>query len=278
MKYSKNLLWSRLTLTINSKNIDEDIIGNCFQETKDFEEKYSRFIKWNYLDNLNKNKSSQATWELLSLIKLSKKVSDLTDWYFDITILPLLENIWYWKSEEILEENIWHKNIDILWDKIILQNWVSIDLWAVWKWFMIDKIFNILNPIYDDFIIDFGWDIRIKWSENILLEDPYNDKKSIWNIEIQDLSIASSSPNKRKTKKWHHLINPKNKDLKEDKIAIYLTHRLSSFSDIFSTALFVCPLEKSIEILNKVKWLEWMIIAKNWEIFKSKWFNCKLNN
>ena len=55
-----------------------------------------------------------------------------------------------------------------------------------------------------------------------------------------------------------------------DKIAIYLTHKLSSFSDIFSTALFVTPLKKSIQILNDTDWLEWMIISKNWEIFKTK--------
>ena len=275
MKFSRDLFWSRLTITINSQNISEDVINNCFNETKYFEKKYSRFIKWNYLDKLNKTKSSQATWELLSLIKLSKKVSDLTDWYFDITILPLLENIWYWKDDKILDENIWYKNIEISWGKIILNNWVNIDLWAVWKWFMIDKIFNILNPIYNSFIIDFGWDIRIKWTHNILLEDPNNDKKSIWKIKLNNISIASSSPFKRQTNKWHHLINPKDKQ--DDKIAIYITHKLSSFSDIFSTALFVSNIEKSIEILNKIKWLEWMIIVKNWEIFKTKWFNCELN-
>ena len=277
MKYSRNLFWSKLNIDINSENINEELIEKCFSETNEFEKKYSRFIKWNYLYNLNKNKSSQISWELLTIINLCNKVSELTDWYFDITILPLLENIWYWIEEEKIQENIWYKNIEISWDKIILNNNISIDIWAVWKWFMVDKIYNILSPVYDDFMINFWWDIRIKWKQTIYLEDPYEDTKVIWNIEIENLSIASSSPFKRKTNNWHHLINPKNKQSQNDKIAIYLTHKLSSFSDIFSKALFVCPLEKAIEVNNNVNWLEWMIIVSNWEIFKSKGFECKLN-
>ena len=63
--------------------------------------------------NLNKNKKSSIDSEFLSIINLSKKVSDLTDWYFDITILPIIENIWYWIFKKKLEENIWYKNIEI---------------------------------------------------------------------------------------------------------------------------------------------------------------------
>lgn len=277
MKFSKNLLWTKLIITINSQNIDEDIIYSCFETIKDFEKKYSRFIENNYLDKLNTNKSSQANWELLSLIKLAQKVSKLTDWYFDITVLPLLENLWYWKNKSELEENIWYKNIEISWNKIILHNWVSIDLWALGKWFIIDKIFNKLDSIFDDFIINFWWDIRVKWTHTILLEDPNDNKKSIWQITLNNNSIASSTPFKRTTEKGHHLINPKNKNPSNEKLAIFITHKLSSFSDIFSTALFVSNIEKSIEILNKIKWLNWMIITKNGEIFKTKWFECKLN-
>lgn len=208
---------------------------------------------------------------------MCKKVSKITNWYFDITVLPLLENIWYWIEKNTINENIWYKNIEINWDMINLKNWVCIDLWAVWKWYIVDKIFNILNKNYDNFMINFWWDIKVKWEKIIYLEDPLDDKKTIWSIKIKDLSIASSSPFKRKTKLWHHLINPKNKNSQNDKLAIYLTHKLSSFSDIFSTALFVTPIEESIKILNKIDWLEWMIITKNWEIFKTKWFNSELN-
>lgn len=277
MIFSKELFWSTLKITVNSINVDNTLINRCFDETKDFENNYSRFIKWNFLYYLNKNKSSQVSWELLSILNLSNKVSELTDWYFDITVLPFLENIWYWIFDSELKENIWYKNIKINNNKVTLENWISIDIWAVWKWYIVDKIYNTLNSNYDDFTINFGGDIRVKWTKKILLEDPLNEKKSIWSINISDLSIASSTPFKRKTNKWHHLINPINWKPQNDKLAIYITHKLSSFSDIFSTALFVTPLDKALKIINKINWLEAMIIAENWEIYKSKWFNCNLN-
>lgn len=276
MKYSRNLFWSRLDITINSENTDEELIETCFLQAQNFENKYSRFIKWNYLYNLNKQKSSQIDWELFSIINLCKKVSDLTGWYFDITIIPFLENIGYGIEDIFMEENIGYKNIEIKDDVIYLKNNISIDLWSVWKWYIIDKIFTILDKKYENFIINFWWDIRVKGKHTIFLEDPLDDKKIIWEIELQDCSIASSSPNKRKTKKGHHLINPFDKNSQNDKLAIFLTHKLSSFSDIFSTALFVTPLDKSLKILSSIKWLEWLIIDSNWEIYKSWNLNCNL--
>jgi len=278
MKYSRNLFWSRLDITINSENIDTELIENCFIQAQNFEDKYSRFIKWNYLYNLNMKKSSQIDWELFSILELCKKVSIITSWYFDITILPFLENIGYWIEEKKLEYNYWYKNIEIENNNIYLKNWVSIELWAVGKWYIIDKIYTILDKKFDNYIINFGWDIRLKGKHKIYLEDPFDDKKIIWEIELENCSIASSSPNKRKTKLGHHLINPKNNESQNDKIALFITHKLSSFSDIFSTALFVTPLEESIKILWSIKWLEWLIIDKWWNIYKSNNFNCKLND
>ena len=121
MKYSKDLFWSRLDLEIFEENIQNEIIEKCFETAKVFEEKYSRFIKWNYLSKLNDNKKAAITEEGKSLINLTNRVSELTSWYFDITILPFLENLWYWIEKCKLVENIWYKNIKIIQDEIILE-------------------------------------------------------------------------------------------------------------------------------------------------------------
>ncbi len=274
-KFSRELMWSVLNITIYDNNIDLEIIENCFFETEKFEKKYSRFLEDSYLSLLNKNKSSQEIpWELLSILKLSNKVSQISKWYFDITILPFLENIWYWINKEEMKEVYWYKNIVINDNTIKLENWVSIDIWSVWKWYIVDKIYNILNEKYNDFVIDFWWDIRIKWKQKIYLEDPLQLSKNIWYIELENSSIASSSSNRRKTKKWWHLINPK-KNITDDKLAVYTMHKLSSFSDILSTALYVSPIEVALDIVKKSKWLEAMIIMKNWKIYKTNWFNIK---
>lgn len=274
-KFSRELMWSVLNITIYDNDIDLEVIENCFFETEKFEKKYSRFLEDSYLSLLNKNKSSQEIpWELLSILKLSNKVSQISNWYFDITILPFLENIWYWINKEEMKEVYWYKNIVINDNNIKLENWVSIDIWSVWKWYIVDKIYNILNEKYNEFVIDFWWDIRIKWKQKIYLEDPLQLSKNIWYIELENNSIASSASNRRKTKKWWHLINPK-KNITDDKLAVYTIHKLASFSDILSTALYVSPIEVALDMVKKSKWLEAMIIMKNWKIYKTNWFNIK---
>lgn len=65
---------------------------------------------------------------------------------------------------------------------------------------MVDKIYKKLDPLFENFIINFGGDIKVKGSHTLLLEDPLNPQKSIGNIQLTNHAIASSSGQKRKLK------------------------------------------------------------------------------
>ena len=133
-------------------------------------------------------------------------------------------------------------------------------------------IYNILDKKIDNFVINFWGDIRIKWEKIVHLEDPKDETKIIGSIILNNSSIASSAWNKRIFWSSHHLLNAKSGRSQDDKLAVFVHHKLACFADIFATTLFVCPLEKSLEILSSIPGLEAMIIAENWEIYKSKWF------
>jgi len=275
MIYKKEALWSILEINTN-KEIDIEKIKEIYKIVDCFENKYSRFIKNNYLDKLNSAWTFYIDKEFKTLYNLCETLFKATQWYFDITIWPILEKLWYWFKNNKSDRKIWFENIKILWDEINL-NWTNIEFWSVWKWYLIDKIYDLLKEKHDDLIINFGWDIKIwKYEKTIWLEDPYDIKKIIWSINIKEMAFCSSSWQKRKFWNSHHLINPKNKLPQNDKIAIYLTHKSACIADWFSTALFVTPIEKSLIILEKIEWLEWLIIAKNWEIYKTKGFNVTL--
>lgn len=276
MKSTLELCGSRLEILIDDQWEFSDLIQECFKIWIDFENKYSRFISWNFLSELNKNKISKIDKEFLSIIQLCLKTSHITDWYFDITVQPILENLGYWiEKNENINYNIWYKNIIISDTSIELKNNISIDLWSVWKWYIVDKIYNVLDSKVDKFSINFWWDIRVKSEQEVKLEDPNDTEKIIWEVTLINSSISSSSWNKRIFWKSHHLIDPKNKISQNNIEIVYITHKLAIFSDIFATALFVSPLDKSLDILASIKWLEWMIITKAWKIYKSKWFDFK---
>ena len=99
----------------------------------DFEQNYSRFIVGNRLSEINKNKSAKLEKEIVSLLNLCIKTSDLTEGYFDMTILPLLENAGYGISQDRLEETIGYKNIELNGNNLTLKNNVSIEFGACGK-------------------------------------------------------------------------------------------------------------------------------------------------
>lgn len=89
---------------------------------------YSRFIKENFLWKLNETGKAPLNPELKSLIKLSQKIYQDTDGYFDITLLPLLENAGYGIYKEKLPEILGSKNVILTETEIQLTHGVKIDL------------------------------------------------------------------------------------------------------------------------------------------------------
>jgi thiamine biosynthesis lipoprotein len=272
MKFSKELCGSKLEILIHTEWEFSDLIQKCFKIVEDFETTYSRFIVWNYLYELNKNKYAKIDTEFESIIKLCLKVSHITNGYYDITIQPILENAWYWIDQSKMIENIGYKNIVLEQGFITLNNWISIDLWSVWKGYIVDKIYNLLNKDLNNFSINFWWDIRVSRERKIQLEDPINNEKILWSILLNQQAIASSGWSKRTLIDGHHLFDAKSKKSQNDKLIVYVTHNLAVFADIFATALYVTPIKESLDILASIPGLEAMIIDDKWKIYKSRWF------
>ncbi len=299
MKYSKNMLWTILTIDITDNQVNIQDIDFCFGMVASFEQKYSRFIPNNFLDTLNQKKYSEIDPEFYSILQLCLKISKLSEWYFDISILPFLENSGYGITQDKLDEVYWYENIElsqkitnkqIQYDNIQhnniqkntqhtlyyinLKNNISIEIGSVGKWYLIDKIYNHLSKKYSHFIIDFGGDIKTCWKYTIQLDSWKEYKKSIGSIELNNLSIASSNGQKRAYNSTHHLVNTHKQLQKTDiKNTLFVTHKLSALSDIIATALFVSPLPTCKKIISSIPWLEAYIIFENWSIYSTPWFN-----
>jgi len=276
MKYTQDAFGSRLEITIFSDTKNDSGISESFLLVQEFEKKYSRFVTDNLLSKINTGETIAIDSDISSLLQLCLKVSQLTDGYFDITLLPFLENMGYGIAKDLVHEIMGYKNIELDKNTLSLKNNIQIEFGSCWKGLMLDQTYNTLIKYHDNFIINFWGDIRIAWTHEIYLEDPLDTNKNIGKIELQNLSIASSSWNRRKIWEWHHLINVKDKKSQNDKIAVYVTHKLWVFADIFATALFVTPLDLSIKVLESVPWLEALIIAKDGKIYKSQWCNVEL--
>lgn len=275
MQYTREAFGTCLEIIIKQSDNDSGI-SESFSIIEDFENKYSRFIDGNILWEINEKKRALLEPEIASLIRLCVKISAMTQGSFDMTLLPFLENAGYGVARGKVPEDFGYKNIILEGNLLTLKNNVSIELGSCGKWYMLDRIYEVLKKYHTNFVVNFWGDIRVCGSHKIHLEDPNNTQKDIWIIKLSNLSIASSAGNKRKMKSWHHLINMKNKVSQDDKIAIYVTHKLWVFADSFATALFVTPLHLSLKILESVEWLEALIIGSDWKIFKTQGFSAEL--
>ena len=276
MKYVQELLGTRLTVEFTHANEwQQELFGRAVKRIREFENTYSRFLSWNFLEKLNREKKAPLNSEFRMLLELAKKVSLLSQGYFDITIRPFLENRGYGIEKNMLEEVYGSQYIELIKTEVLLHHGVSLDVWAIGKGYMIDTLYNIFSEQESDFIIDFGGDIRVKWSQTIELEDPYEIGKSIGNIEITNRAIAASSGAKRKFGKSHHLINPKNPDAQGEIVDVYTMHRLALFADTFSTALFVSPVDIALKMMRETKWLSACIILRDGTIHKNADFNAQ---
>lgn len=276
MQYNFNALGSTLKI-ISSQDIDSKYLTECEEKINSFEKKYSRFINGNYLYTLNLSWTSHIDDEFKTLFRLCEKVYKETQGYFDITLLPTLEKLWYGKTYEALGKKIWMKHIQVEWN-IIFLNWVALEFWSIGKWYMIDWIFSHLSKHSSDLIVDFGWDLRVWQVEKIIgLEDPFDDTKVIWTVTLSNESLWASAWNKRTFHWSHHLINAHSWNSQKDKIAVFTKHKLASLADIYSTALFVSPLDISLEIVKKTPWLSALIIWSDGSIYETENFNSHLN-
>lgn len=276
MQYNFNALGSTLNIISNGA-IDQKHLLECEEKINSFEKKYSRFIKGNYLYNLNLSWTSHINDEFKTLFRLCEKVYLQTHGYFDITVLPTLEKLWYGKTYNTLDTKIWMDHIQIEWDTIFL-NHVCLEFWSVGKWYMIDWIFSHLSKYSSDIIVDFGWDLRVGQGEKIIgLEDPFDDTKVIWTVTLCRESLWASAWNKRTFHWSHHLIDVLSWNPQRDKIAVFTKHKLATLADIYSTALFVSPLEVSLEVLKNTPWLDALIIWKDGSIYETENFNSHLN-
>lgn len=79
MKFAFDGCGSRLRVELFDKNHIPDVEQKCRQAVENFEKKYSRFIHGNFLHTLNTVKQAPASRELVSLISLAKKVSEISE-------------------------------------------------------------------------------------------------------------------------------------------------------------------------------------------------------
>jgi len=225
------------------RNMDIDFcqsIGQMiYTETTRIEKKYSRYIKGNLVDRMNKSHGKQVKIdsETFNLLEYARNLYEMSDGLFDITS-GVLRNIWNFTpnskppNKSQIQKEIKKIGFDrLLYDRKTFQmaSGMEIDFGGIGKEYAVDQVVKRLEKqcsgSKSSFLVNFGGDLSAcKLDENappwtVGLESPKNDCSSEsyeWPesfISISHGSVATSGNTKRfleyKGKRYGHLLNPK---------------------------------------------------------------------
>lgn len=184
------------------------------KEITDFENKYSRFKSDSLVSKLNQNsKLENAPTDLIEMINISFKISELTNNTFNICLLNQLEKSGYDTELTFKEKDIELPLIAPASDllkinekNIFLKKDYQIDLGGIGKGYLVDKISKIIKDNFgiNYFLVNGGGDIFVT-SDNgnpveINLQNPINNLEFIGSVYLKNQALCASSPFKRKWK------------------------------------------------------------------------------
>ena len=266
---------------ISYKSDEESHFSTIIELMQSFENMYSRFDATSSLSVLNNKKHISAHEELVDIVYIWLDAHQKTDGYFSLCVWTVLTNLWYDKDYSFQVK----ENQKKMWEHISIHNWeitlwedTTIDLWWLWKWYLIDKIGKYFNDnSITNRIINGGWDIAVQQENlvefwNIWLQHTTKKEILIWEVALKQWAITCSSSHERKRWEHHHLINPKAWKPVQNRISsIYVYSDTATIADIASTTLCVCW-EENIPYYAQILWVEYIIVYEDDTIIHSRHF------
>lgn len=247
--------------------------AEIFERLEELENQFSVTIADSYISKINSRAGLgpvRVSEEVFGVLEVCKKVSDISEGAFDITMNPVIQ-LWGINTEnekvplqieveEALEKagyNRMHFADDgIPW--CILENGMSINLGAVAKGFAADEIVEILkNQNLKKAVINLGGNIYCYgkkedgklWSVGI--KNPENPEGSpLLKLMTEENSVVTSGNYERffeqGGKRYHHIFDPKTGFPSDNSVAsVTVICKNSTAADALSTACFVMGEEKS---------------------------------
>lgn len=255
--------------TLSSEEINLDL-ETCINQAKDFESRFSRFIRANELENFNNSEGVfEVSQDLHSMLVQAKKFHDYTHGLFDISILPILQNEGYNVSKTLgfvgnnsnRKKNNTYINRPTM-NKLTLAGEslkvtkpleLKIDLGGIGKGYLVEKLAKVLKLKYKDFCISAGGDMYIGGVDTnkgynywaIELENPKDSlKEPVATLLLTNTGVATSGVNKRNWildgQRKNHIINPKTlKSVENEVMTVTVVHESTSFCDIMAKSLLL---------------------------------------
>lgn len=285
-----------ITIKIYDKDAN-DILTQCMQKCKDYENRFSRTIETSEIYQLNHagGAAVQLSADTVELINLGLKYSEMSEGNFDITIAPLTD-LWNFKDNEgtIPEEtaiaeaksHINYNNVSVSGNTVqLLDPKAEIDLGGIAKGYIADKLKAFMKEKgVKNALIDLGGNVLALGgrpdgtSFNIGIQKPFDKQgAAITSVKVKNSSVVSSGVYQRYFKKddklYHHILNPvTGYPYDNNLLGVTIVCDSSADADGLSTTCFALGYKRGMELINKTPGAEAVFITDDYKLHYSSGF------
>lgn len=207
----------------------EALLDKCMELCDEYERIFSRTLPESELYRLNESKDMEVSDALLALIQMGIDYGEKTNGLFDITIAPAAA-LWNFTGEnphvpeqKKLKEalaSVDYRNILIEGNHVILKNNASIDLGALAKGYIADRLKEyLLSEGVSSAIINLGGNVLCIGHKTdgtdfqVAIQKPFAEKNEMIDAtSVNDKTVVSSGIYERGFEEngiwYHHILNP----------------------------------------------------------------------
>lgn len=294
-KISKTTLALNTAITVTLYGTQDDtLIDGCFELCRKYELIFSRTDEESELYRLNSSGEAEVSAELLELIEAALYYNRLSGGAFDITLGKISDMYAFTSSEhnvpsdaelELLLEDTGCEKIDISGNRVTLHDGVIIDLGAIAKGYIADRLNDYLTENgVESAIIDLGGNIRCVGKKpdgalfSVGIQYPFGEvKKSIAVVGIDDLSVVTSGIYERFFEQdgvfYHHILSPETgRPCSGELLAVSIISPYSVDGDALSTTCFVLGLEEGLALIESLDGVEAAFVTEDYDLHFSSGF------
>jgi thiamine biosynthesis lipoprotein len=298
-KIVQKLMGNRFEITVEAKTATETdfFLKKAVEEISRIEALLSTYQETSETNLINKNaglKPVKVSDEVFSLIKRSKKISEITDGTFDITYGSIDQRFWNFDTEmtELPDEVLARKSIALIDYRNIILNTeektvflknkgMRIGFGGIGKGYAAEKTKNLLKNLgVKAGIINASGDLSC-WGipENgkpwtIGIAHPDFSDLPFSTLEVTDLSVATSGNYEKFVmidgKRYSHTINPKTGFPVHEIKSVTVISPNAEISDALATPITILGTEKGLALINQLKDIECIIIDDDNKFYYSE--------
>lgn len=267
---------------------NEGYLDTCMNLCDRYERIFSRTLPESELYQLNKSKEMEVSDELLELIRLGVDYGERTGGRFDITIAPL-SDLWNFSGEEhhVPEAAdlaqalaaVDYRNIHMDGNLVTLENGASIDLGALAKGYIADRLKEyLISEGVKSAIINLGGNVLCVGAKpdgeafQVAIQKPFADRtEAITVAPVTDQSVVTSGIYERGFEEdgvwYHHILDPDTGYPNDtDLSSVTIQSDRSVDGDALSTICMALGSEETQEFLQQYPDIHAWLVTKEGEV------------